>query len=207
MSQKKNVNRERQKAVISQIKAKNGSIRMSEAIRSGMSRRTLYSLRDKGIIEQVSRGVYRLCELPLSSHPDMLAVALRAPHSVICLTSALSFHEITTQIPNAVDIATLIGTTIPQISYPPVRVHRLREAPFSTGIVEYKIDNVTVKIYDAEKTLCDCFKFRRYLGMEVVLEALKLYRERKPLKVDRLMEYARICRVERVIRPYIEATL
>jgi predicted transcriptional regulator of viral defense system len=197
----------REQAAITIIKVKNGRIRMAEAIAKGINRRTLYSLRDKGIIEQISRGVYRLSELPSLSRPDIVAVALRAPHSVICLVSALSFHEITTQIPSAVDIAIRFGTTIPRISYPPTRVHKLREPSFSMGIEEHNIDDVTIKIYDPEKTLCDCFKFRKYLGMESVLEALKLYRERKPLKVSKLMEYARSCRVEKIIRPYLEATL
>ncbi|MBN1981518.1 MAG: type IV toxin-antitoxin system AbiEi family antitoxin domain-containing protein [Chitinivibrionales bacterium] len=180
---------------------------MAEAIEIGINRRTLYSLRDEGIIEQISRGVYRLCDLPSLSRPDMVAVALRAPHSVVCLVSALSFHEITTQIPSVVDVAIRFGATIPRITYPPTRVHRLREPSFSIGIVEQRIDDITVKIYDPEKTLCDCFKFRKHLGMEIVLEALRLYRERKPLRVSKLLEYARACRVEDILHPYLEATL
>ncbi len=198
---------ERRKTAVDLIKARNGRIRMAEAIEAGINRRTLYSLRDEGTIEQISRGVYRLNDLPSLSKPDIVAVALRAPHSVVCLVSALSFHEITTQIPSAVDIAVLFGTTMPRISYPPVRIHTMREPSFSIGIDEHRIDNVLVKIYDPEKTLCDCFKFRRHLGLEVVLEALKFYRERKPLQVSKLMEYARACRVENVLRPYLEATL
>jgi predicted transcriptional regulator of viral defense system len=198
---------DRRKTAIDLIKARNGRIRMAEAIEAGINRRTLYSLRDEGTIEQISRGVYRLKGLPSLSRPDIVAAALRAPHSVVCLVSALSFHEITTQIPGAIEIAILYGTTIPRISYPPVRVHTMREPSFSIGIEERRIDDVPVKIYDPEKTLCDCFKFRRYLGMEVVLEALKFYRERKPLQVSKLMEYARACRVSKVLRPYLEATL
>jgi predicted transcriptional regulator of viral defense system len=197
----------RRKIALDLIKVRKGRIRMAQAIKAGINRRTLYSLRDEGIIEQISRGVYRLSDMPSLSRPDMVAVALRAPHSVICLISALSFHEITTQIPGAVDIAIRFGSTIPRISYPPTQVHRLREPSFSMGIVEHQIDDVIVKIYDSEKTLCDCFKFRKRLGMEIVLEALKLYRERKPLKVAKLMEYARACRVENILRPYLEATL
>ncbi|MDR3011608.1 MAG: type IV toxin-antitoxin system AbiEi family antitoxin domain-containing protein [Chitinispirillales bacterium] len=197
----------RRKAAVDQIKARNGWIRMSEAMSAGISRRMLYTLRDDGVIESVSRGVYRLVGKGSLSQPDKATVALRAPGAVLCLTSALLFHEITTQIPSAVDIAVLSGTAIPRISYPPVRVYRLREPSFSAGVAKHIIDGVTVKIYDVEKTLCDCFKFRKHLGMDVVLEALKLYRERKSLKVSNLMKYARICRVEKIIRPYIEATL
>jgi len=205
MSQKQQV--DRRQAVISIIKARNGQIRMAEAIEAGINRRTLYLLRDEGVIEQISRGLYRLCDQPSLSHPYIVAVALRAPLSVICRISALSFHEITTQIPHAVDIAILRGTTFSKIEYPPTRVHRFREPSFSTGIVEHRIDDVAVKIYDPEKTLCDCFKFRKQLGMETVLEALKLYRERKSLNVHKLMEYSRVCRVEDILRPYLEALL
>jgi predicted transcriptional regulator of viral defense system len=180
---------------------------MAEALSAGISRRTLYLLRDNGVIEQVSRGVYRLSGLPSLSQPDKTVVALRVPHAVVCLTSALSFHEITTQIPSAVDIAVLTGTTIPRISYPPIRIYRLREPSFGAGITEHLIDGVTIKIYDVEKTLCDCFKFRGQLGMDVVLEALRLYHERKPLKITNLMKYARACRVEKIIHPYLEAML
>jgi predicted transcriptional regulator of viral defense system len=180
---------------------------MTDAVSAGINRQTLYSLRDDGTIELVSRGVYRLCGRRTPSQPDKAAVAMRVSHAVVCLTSALSFHEITTQIPNAVDIAIPTGTATPHISYPPIKVYRLSPPSFGIGIAEHSIDGIMVKIYDVEKTLCDCFKFRRYLGMDVVLEALKLYRERKPLKIHRLMEYARACRVEKIIRPYLEATL
>lgn len=180
---------------------------MSEAIRAGISRRTLYELRDNGIIEQISRGLYRLSSQPALSSPDIVTVTLRAPQSVICLISALSFHEITTQIPLAVDIAINHGATIPRINYPPTHIHRLKAPCYSAGIVEHEIDGVRVKIYNVEKTLADCFKFRKQLGMEVVLEALKFYRARKPLKVHELIEYSRICRVEKIIRPYLEATV
>lgn len=180
---------------------------MAEAIRIGINRRTLYMLRDNGKIELISRGLYRLSSLPPFSHPDMIAVALRAPQSVFCLISALSFHEITTQIPQAVDIAIQFGMTIPRITFPPTRVHRLRNPCFSAGITENEIDGVKVKVYDVEKTLVDCFKFRNQLGMEVVLEALRLYRIRKPLKVHEIIEYSRICRIEKIIRPYLEATI
>jgi predicted transcriptional regulator of viral defense system len=198
---------ERCRAAIAIIKAGNGRIRMAEAVEGGINRRTLYTLRDNGVLEQISHGVYRLSDQPSLSSPDIVAVTLRAPHAVICLISALSYYEITTQIPHAVDIAICYGATIPRIVFPPTRVHRLRDPSFSIGVVEQKIDGIKVKIYDVEKTLCDCFKFRRYLGMEVVLEALKFYRERKPLKVHALLEYSRACRVEKILRPYLEVTL
>jgi predicted transcriptional regulator of viral defense system len=93
---------------------------MSEAIKSGMTRYMLYSLRDRGIIEQVSRGIYRLVELPPISNPDLVTVSLRFPNAVICLISALSYHEITTQIPHEVSVALSRGSRMPSLDYPPL---------------------------------------------------------------------------------------
>lgn len=180
---------------------------MSEAIRLGISRYKLYSLRDKGVIEKVSRGIYRLATLPTISNPDLVTVSLRFPNTVVCLISALSWHEITTQIPHEISVAVLRGSRVPVLDYPPIRVHKFSLAAYEKGIEEHRIDDVTVKIYSCEKTLADCFKYRNKLGMDVVLEALKLYRARKRFDVAALNRYARICRVENVMRPYLEATL
>jgi predicted transcriptional regulator of viral defense system len=142
-----------------------------------------------------------------SSNPDLVAVASRAPRSVVCLVSALSFHNLTTQIPSSTSIAVLYGDTIPKIDYPPVSVHRFREQLFGSGITDEIIDGVAVKIYNPEKTLADCFKFRNKLGMDVVLEALKLYWERNKPDIGKILEYAKICRVEKVMTPYLESKL
>jgi len=184
-----------------------GQLRMSEAIKLGISRYMLYSLRDKGVIEQISRGIYRLAELPPISNPDLVTVSLRFPNAVICLISALAYHEITTQIPHEVSIAVPRNSRIPSLDFPPIRGHRFSNASYKAGIVEDRIDGVTIKIYSPEKTLADCFKFRNKIGMDVVLEALKLYRIRKRFDADELLKYARICRVEKVMRPYLEATV
>ncbi len=180
---------------------------MSEAIGRGITRYMLYSMRDKGEIEQVSRGVYRLLDLPPISNPDLVTVGIRFPKSVICLISALSFHELTTQIPHRVYLAILRGSRPPVLDYPPVFAHYFTEAAYHEGIEEYSIDGVKIKIYSREKTLADCFKFRNKIGMDVVLEALKLYRDSKTIKIDKLMEYARVCRVEKTMRPYLESSL
>ncbi|GAI92865.1 unnamed protein product, partial [marine sediment metagenome] len=144
-----------------------GQLRMSEAIKNGISRYTLYSLRDKGVIEQVSRGIYRLEALPPISNPDLVTVSLRFPNAVVCLISALAYHEITTQIPHEVSIAVPRNSRIPSLDFPPIRAHRFSQASYQAGIVEYLIDGATVKIYNSEKTLADCFKFRNKIGMDV----------------------------------------
>ena len=184
-----------------------GQLRMSEAIEHGITRYMLYSLRDKGVIEQVSRGIYRLVDLPPISNPDLVTVSLRFPNAVICLVSALAYHDITTQIPHEVSVAVPRDSRIPSLDYPPIKPHRFTNKAYNAGIEEHLIDEVPVKIYNIEKTLADCFKFRNKIGMDVVLEALKLYKKRKNFELGILLKYAEICRVETVMRPYLEATV
>ncbi len=184
-----------------------GQLRMSEALAAGISRYMLYSLRDKGLIEQVSRGIYRLAELPPIGNPDLVTVALRFPNAAVCLTSALAYHGLTTQIPHEVSVAVSRNSRLPSLDFPPIRAHKFAETAFNAGVEEHQIDGVPVRIYSPEKTLADCFKFRNKLGMDVVLEALKLYRSRKTFNFDAVLKYARICRVEKAMKPYLEAIL
>lgn len=192
---------------VSIFKECGGQLRMSEAISNGITRYMLYSLRDRGVIEQISRGVYRLVELPPVSNPDLLAIAIRCPNAVVCLISALSFHEITTQIPHDVSIAVPRKSRAPSIDHPPLSVHRFTDEAYKAGIEVHQIDGATIKIYSPEKTLADCFKFRNKVGMDVVIEALKLYRSRMEFDHRKILECARICRVEKIMRPYLEALL
>ena len=182
-----------------------GRLRMSEALAHGITRYRLYALRDRGVIRLVSRGVYELAELPAMSDPDLVTVSLRFPKAVVCLVSALVFHDITTQIPHEVSVAVPRQARRPKLHYPPVGAHRFSVATYRAGIQEHRIDGVTVKVYDCEKTLADCFKFRNKIGLDVVLEALKLYRMRNRLDIDSLLRYAKVCRVDKVMLPYLEA--
>jgi predicted transcriptional regulator of viral defense system len=133
-------------------------------------------------------------------------VCSRIPNGVVCLISALAFHELTTQIPHAVDIAIARGASAPRIDYPPVGVHWFSGSAFTSGIQTRTIDGQRIRIYSPEKTLADVFKYRNKVGMDVALEAVKAWRSRRRAPVERLLEQARICRVERVMRPYLEAT-
>lgn len=184
-----------------------GQLRMSEAIRYGISRYMLYSLKEKGVIEQVSRGIYRLAELPPISNLDLVTVSLRFPKAVICLISALAYHDITTQIPHAVSVAVPRDSRVPSLDYPPIQGHKFSDAAYHAGIEEHRLDGVAVKVYSLEKTLIDCFKFRNKIGMDLVLEALKLYKTQKKFNLDAILKFARTCRVEGVIRPYLETII
>lgn len=182
-----------------------GGLRMSEALRLGINRKTLYAMRDAGVLELLTRGLYRLASLEPLAHPDLVTVARRVPQGVLCLISALSFHELTTQVPHAIDVALERGTRKPRIDYPPTRFFWFSGPAFHEGIETHTLDHVSARIYDPEKTLADCFRYRNQLGMDVVLEALRLWRERRRKKLDVLLKYARIRHVERTMRPYLEA--
>lgn len=184
-----------------------GQLRMSEAIAGGISRSTLYRLRDKEVITPVSRGVYRLSELPSISNPDLATVCLRYPKAVICLISALSFHGLTTQVPHRVSLAVSREDRLPSLDYPPIEAHRFSPEAYEAGVERHDIDGVAVKVYDPEKTIADCFKFRNKLGMDVVLEALKLYGARGKRNGDLLLKYGRICRVDHIMKPYLESLI
>lgn len=198
---------ERETALGKIEKMDGGIIRTSQAISMGIQPRALYALRDSGDLVELSRGVYRLESKVISENQDLIAVSQRVPNGVICLISALSFHNMTTQIPGAVYIAVDRNRETPKITYPPVNIHRFTGNAFSEGIEINKLDGVHVKVYSPEKTLADCFKFRNKLGLEIVLEATKLYWERKKPQVGTILKYAKVCRVEKIITPYLESKL
>jgi len=189
------------------FRSSGGVLRMNEALKAGIHRRMLYSMVEAGVIEQLSRGLYRLADLPALGNPDLVSVSLRILNGVICLISALAFHEITTQVPHEVYVALERGTEPPRLGHPPIRIFWFSGQAFTLGIQTHKIDNVPVRIYSPEKTITDCFKYRNKIGLDTAIEALKLYREKKRFKANDLMQIARACRVEKVIRPYLEALL
>jgi predicted transcriptional regulator of viral defense system len=180
-------------------------LRTSRALRLGIHPRTLHDLREQGILEQLDRGLYRLAALPPVDEPDLVTVALKVPRGVICLLSALAFHDLTTQVPHEVYLALERGSESPHLTYPPLRVFRFSGPSFHEGIEEHRLDGASVRIYGPEKTVADCFKFRHKLGLDVAIEALRLWRGRHGSRPDALLHYARVDRVERVIRPYLEA--
>ena len=184
-----------------------GILRTAAAIRAGIHPSTLYAMRDAGTVEQLSRGLYRLAEGGPLKNPDLVPVAVKVPNGVLCLISALAFHELTNQVPHEVHIALSRGAENPRLSYPPIRVFRFAGKAFSEGIDVHKIDGVSLRVYNAEKTLADCFKFRNKVGLDTAVEALRAYRERRRMNLKAVLHFASVCRVERVMRPYLEALL
>ena len=197
-----------EKNILKIFKQHHGLLRTGEARRLGIRPANLYRLCEAGVIERVRWGLYQLAQAPDTAYPDLVLVASQAPHAVICLISALAFHELTTQIPHVVDIAIDTHARRPTVDYPPVRTFFFSGPALRAGVETHLIAGRPVPIYSAEKSLADVFKYRHKIGLDVALEALKFYlqsRRRPPL--DKLLEYARLCRVEKVMRAYVEALL
>jgi predicted transcriptional regulator of viral defense system len=199
-----NVNTDPITAATQAFRKAGGTLRTGAALAYGIHPRTLYAMRDAGVIERLDRGLYRLSDMPALAEPDLVTVAHKAPQGVICLISALNFHGITTQISHSVDVALKRGAEPPRLEFPPIRVYWFSGEAFTSGVERHITDGAKIKIYNVEKTIADCFKYRNKIGMDTVLEALQLYRERKKVRLRDLLKFASICRVERIMRPYLE---
>jgi len=184
-----------------------GVLRTGEALRLGIHPRTLYSLRDEGMLEEVSRGVFRLTELPALVHPDLVVVAMRVPRGVVCLISALAYHECTSEGPHAIHIALPREAKAPRLAHPPVRIFRFSGLPLTEGIELARLDGIEVPIYNLPKTVVDTFRLRNKLGIDVAVDALRISLQRHRITPADLLPYARAGRVENVMRPYLEALL
>ena len=165
----------------------------------------LYALRESGRVVELGRGLYRLADVGEAEHPDLFIVAASAPNAVVCLISALAYHEITTQIPSSVHLA------VPRGSYHriklsvPVTVYRFDSKTFDDGLETHRVGGMPLKVYGAARTVVDCFKFRNKIGLDVALEALRLARQRKRVQNRELLRYARLLRVEKPMSPYLQA--
>jgi predicted transcriptional regulator of viral defense system len=160
-----------------------------------------------GKLERVARGVYSLPARKLSEHSSLAEVCLRIPRGVVCLLSALRVHGIGTQAPFEVWIAIPHHSPAPRLDQPAVRVVRMSGESLTEGIEPMMIDGVKVPVFNAEKTVADCFKFRNKIGLDVALEALRDGWSRRKLSMDALWHYASIDRVANVMRPYLESVI
>jgi predicted transcriptional regulator of viral defense system len=184
-----------------------GMARPRDLVAENISGQYLAVLQARGVIERVSRGLYRLPDARLSIHVSLAEVAQRIPHAVVCLLSALRFHGLTTQAPLEVWIAIAPKAHIPRAAGVALRVMRFSGPALSSGIEEHSVDGVTVRVYSPAKTVADCFKYRNKIGLDVALEALRDCWQQRRCTMDQLWEYGRICRVANVMRPYLESLI
>jgi len=182
-----------------------GIVRSSEFADQGIDRVYITRLVRNGYARRVSRGLYEYIEREITEKTTVALVCKRIPKGVICLVSALEFHNITTQMPRKIWIATERGTRIPRITDLPVRIMRFSGPAMREGIEEHQVEGVKVKVYNIAKTIADCFKYRNKVGLDVAIEALRDVRRNKLATNDDLWRYAKICRVSKIMRPYMEA--
>jgi predicted transcriptional regulator of viral defense system len=159
----------------------------------------------QGLLTRVGRGLYMLPDASVTEHHTLVEAAKRMPQAVVCLLSALRFHEFTTQFPFQVWLAIENKAWPPRVTDLPLRFVRFSGAAFTTGVEAYTIEGVTVKVYTPAKTVADCFKYRHKIGLDVALEGLRDGLHQRKFTVDDLWHYAKICRVANVMKPYLEA--
>jgi predicted transcriptional regulator of viral defense system len=179
-------------------------LRLKDVTDQGLHSEHLRRLHRKGLLVRSDRGVYRLAKGEFSEKLSLAEVAKRVPNAVVCLLSALLYHEIGTQLPNEVWLAVKRRAALPRGVHTRLRISTVSEPSYGAGIVEHEIDGVRVKVYCPAKTIADCFRFRTKVGLDVALEALRdAWRKRKVTMAD-LDRFARIDRVTNVMRPYLE---
>jgi len=187
------------------IRGKRGLATYAEIIDAGFSKTLVKAGLKSGRIQKVDRGLYKLSNGFSLSAPDIVAVSIKAPKGVVCLLSALAFHEATNEIPSCVHIAIPRGTHANKIKYPPVKYYRYNPNAWEVGIEEREIDGRKIKVYSLAKTIADCFKFRNTIGMNIARDALKVAVMEKGIEPKEIMRYAKVCRVDRIIKPIMEA--
>lgn len=190
---------------VRQLLRKRRMLRPREIVERGIPGDYLDRLYRRGEVEKVGRGLYALPDADVTEHHS-LAIACRVvPRGVVCLISALAFHGLTTQIPHAVWLALPNKAWVPRVDYPTVRVVRYSGPAFTTLVEEHEVEKVAVRVYSVAKTVADCFKFRNAVGLDVALEALRDCWREKRATMDELVAAAKVCRMQNVMRPYLES--
>jgi predicted transcriptional regulator of viral defense system len=181
-----------------------GVIRSKDAEAHGIPRQYLHRMVEQQKLERVGWGLYTLPDSLTSTHHSLAIVQARVPQSVVCLLSALQYHDITTQIPYEVWIAVEGTAWSPVLDYPAIHLNRFSGQAFQYGVEVHEIDGVAVRVYSVAKTVADCFKFRYKVGVDVALEALKQVIRERRVTIDQIWTAAKVCRVSNVMKPYLE---
>lgn len=187
------------------IVARRRIVRPRDLEAQGIPREYLLRLYRRGLLNRTSRGLYVLAEVPVTENHGLAVAAKQMPNGVICLLSALRFHGLTTQEPHEVWIALDNKASQRRVSWPALRIVRFSGPALTEGIERHLIEGVRVRMFGAAKTVADCFKYRNKIGVDVAIEALKDALRRNKATVDEIHSFAKVCRVARVIRPYLEA--
>lgn len=190
---------------IIQLAQKLGVLRPKDLVPHGIQAEYLRRLCDKGQIKKVGRGSYVLADTDINAAVSLAIVGRAVPNGVICLRSALAFHGIGEQRGDEVYVAIERRAARPRVDYPEIKVARLGGPAFTEGVEVHVVENVKVRVYNLEKTLADLFKFRNKIGPHIAVDALRSAISERNLNMKKLWHYAKLCRVERVMKPYVDA--
>jgi predicted transcriptional regulator of viral defense system len=188
-----------------QIIQRIGLVRPKELEARGITRAQLARLVAQGSVVRQARGIYTAATYELTPTHTLAQVAKRLPDAVFCLITALRFHELTTQSAPDVWVALPEKARQPQLDYPRLRIARFSGPALTEGVEVHKIEGVPIRVYSAAKTVADCFKYRNKIGIDVAVEALRDFSKKYRGGANELARYARICRVSRVMQPYLDA--
>ena len=189
------------------IKTKGGIAGYSEIIKAGFDKSYIRAAVNTGEIKKKDSALYGLPGKNTLSNPDLTIVSIKVPDGVICLISALYFHEATLDIPAYVDVAIKKSAFTIKIVHPPVKFYRFSPATWNVGIETHDIDGRKIRIYSLAKTVADCYKFRNKIGEDTARAALKIAVQEKGIKPTEILKYAKICRVDKIVKPVLEAIM
>ncbi len=195
----------KEKKIIKLIEEK-GIIRVKEVESLNISRQYLYRLVRRGILEKVNRGMYKIKNRKFPDDEMLLILTKKINNFTICLLSALQYYNMTTQNPSQIWVAVKNNYRIPKINIP-IKINRFSGKSLTSGRKKVKVGNMEYFIYNSAKTVCDCFKFRNKIGLDIAIEALKAYIKDEHGDINELWKFAKIDRVERIIKPYIYSLL
>lgn len=182
-----------------------GLVRMSDLRDAGVGAETVARMVREGAVMRVARGLYQLADTMPDPRRSLAEASALVPKGVICLTSALQFHELTLQMPSAVWIAIDRTGWKPKVEYPPIRFVRFGNQALTEGVKRHLIEGIEVPIFEPAKTIVDCFRYRNKIGLDIALEGLREGLRTKRATPDQLWEFARTARVWSVMHPYVEA--
>jgi predicted transcriptional regulator of viral defense system len=159
----------------------------------------------RGLLDHLGRGLYAWPDADLGENQTLAEAAKRVPQGIVCLLSALRFHDLTTQSAFEVWLTLPIKARRPHLDYPPLRVVRASEPALSTAVEKHLVEGVPIRVYGVARTVADCFKYRNKIGLDVALEALRDCWRQRRCTMDELWQAARVCRMTNVMRPYLES--
>jgi predicted transcriptional regulator of viral defense system len=191
------------KQTVVKLLKKQAVIRPRDLATRNIARTTLSRLCTQGIVQKVGHGLYRLTNAEASEHDMLIEACMAVPNGVVCLLSALRFHELTTQSPHQIWMAIDVKARIPKTELP-IKYMRFSGSALQQGVLTRKLHGASIRVYSPAKTVADCFKFRNKIGLDVALEALRECNKKGLCSIDELWQYAKLCRVGNVMRPYLE---